>query len=161
MVITGDSVYSDNTGAGCTGKAWVNASGGDAPYTYLWTGGATTDTISSQCAGTYCCIVTDASGCQENICVTINGNTGIGNISNSSSIAVYPDPSNGYFTVSGIAIGQVVEMYNYLGQIMESVSVDNPTMHFNISNKADGIYLIRIVNKDGSIVAQKKILKTE
>ncbi|MCD4681076.1 MAG: gliding motility-associated C-terminal domain-containing protein [Bacteroidales bacterium] len=47
----------------CDGIASVLASSGTLPYTYLWNTGATTDTISSLCAGTYTCTVTDANLC--------------------------------------------------------------------------------------------------
>lgn len=46
-----------------TGQAQVNPSGGTPPYTYLWTTGQTTQTITSLTAGTYAVTVTDANGC--------------------------------------------------------------------------------------------------
>jgi hypothetical protein len=46
----------------CNGALTVNISGGTAPYTYLWNTGATTDSISNLCHGTYNVIVTDAVG---------------------------------------------------------------------------------------------------
>ncbi len=48
---------------GNNGSATVTASGGTTPYTYLWNGGQTTQTISSLIAGTYSVTVTDANGC--------------------------------------------------------------------------------------------------
>jgi PKD repeat protein len=57
------------------GGASVAASGGTSPYTYLWSNGATTSTISNLAAGTYTVSVTDASGCVR---------TGTANIATSS-----------------------------------------------------------------------------
>lgn len=49
---------------GTNGAASATVSGGTAAYTYSWSpGGATTDTINGLGAGTYTCLVTDASGC--------------------------------------------------------------------------------------------------
>lgn len=48
---------------GNDGSATVTASGGTAPYTYLWTNGATTATASGLVAGNYTVTVTDANGC--------------------------------------------------------------------------------------------------
>lgn len=144
----------------CNGSAWVTASGGTPAYTYKWNpSGATTDTITGQCAGSYCCKVTDKNGCVDSICLTIL--TGIQELSNASSIKIYPDPNTGTFTVSGLLREQVIELYNYVGQKLSSTVVDNATMHFNIAANANGVYLVRILNKDGSVVTQKKMVKTQ
>ncbi|WP_417352623.1 T9SS type A sorting domain-containing protein [Flavobacterium alkalisoli] len=55
------------------GTASVTAYGGTAPYTYLWSTGATTTTISNLAAGSYTVFVTDAHGCTENSVVNIQG----------------------------------------------------------------------------------------
>lgn len=49
--------------AAATGIASVNASGGTAPYTYLWSNGQTTQAITGLSNGTYSVTVTDAHGC--------------------------------------------------------------------------------------------------
>ncbi|HEX4958165.1 MAG TPA: DUF1565 domain-containing protein, partial [Lacibacter sp.] len=48
---------------GAIGSASVTASGGTAPYTYLWSNGATTEEISNLTAGVYIVTVTDDHGC--------------------------------------------------------------------------------------------------
>ncbi|WCM41014.1 T9SS type A sorting domain-containing protein [Flavobacterium sp. CBA20B-1] len=48
---------------GNDGAATVAASGGTAPYTYMWSNGATTAAITNLTAGTYTATVTDANGC--------------------------------------------------------------------------------------------------
>lgn len=78
-----------------------------------------------------------------------------------SSVITYPNPTNGSYTVSGLTKGQVIDLYDYLGQRLTSTVVDNATMHFDISTKANGIYLLRIENKDGSLATEKKIVKTQ
>jgi PKD repeat protein len=48
-----------------TGLISMIASGGTPPYSYLWTNGATTSTISNIAAGTYSITASDAGGCQQ------------------------------------------------------------------------------------------------
>ncbi len=87
--------------------------------------------------------------------------TSVPDIAITTTINIYPNPTLGSFTVSGMDNGQVMELYNYLGQILISSSVNQSIMHFDISTKANGLYLIRIQNKDRSGVIEKKIIKTE
>jgi gliding motility-associated-like protein len=46
-----------------TGSITTTASGGTAPYTYLWNTGATTSGLNNIAAGTYSVSITDAQGC--------------------------------------------------------------------------------------------------
>ena len=159
--ITTTSV-NDNSQGACNGMATATATGGTAPYTYNWSpGGGTNDTINGKCPGHYCCVVTDSLGCKDSTCVTIIL-TGIADIDGSSSlINVYPDPNTGDFTITGLTQGQVIDIYNSLGQKIKSKIADNSTMQFDISSYGNGIYLINIQNKDGSRVVLKKIIKTQ
>ncbi|MBK9212228.1 MAG: SprB repeat-containing protein [Saprospiraceae bacterium] len=51
---------------GTDGTASVSVSGGTPSYTYLWSTGATTASLSGLTAGTYNVTVTDANGCTSN-----------------------------------------------------------------------------------------------
>jgi hypothetical protein len=56
---------------GADGTASVIATGGTAPYTYLWSNGQTTASITGLTAGTYTVTVTDLNGCTANCMVTV------------------------------------------------------------------------------------------
>jgi hypothetical protein len=56
---------------GSNGSATVTVSGGTSPYTYLWSNGKTTSTISSLKAATYTVTVTDNKGCKAITTVVI------------------------------------------------------------------------------------------
>ncbi len=57
--------------ANCIGTATISVSGGNVPYTYHWSNGATTTNVSGLCAGIYKIVVTDAKGCKDSTNVTI------------------------------------------------------------------------------------------
>jgi hypothetical protein len=61
-----------------------------------------------------------------------------------------------------VSPGQTIELYNYTGQKLSStVAANNASMQFNISDRADGIYLVRILNPDGSMATESKIVKIQ
>ncbi|MBL7786163.1 MAG: hypothetical protein JNM36_09685 [Chitinophagales bacterium] len=60
------------TNGGSDGTASVNATGGTSPYTYLWSSGETTSSISGKTSGTYTVTVTDDNGCTAMCNSTIN-----------------------------------------------------------------------------------------
>ncbi len=57
---------------GSNGSATVTASSGTSPYSYSWTTGSTSATISNLPAGTYSATVEDANGCSASETTTIN-----------------------------------------------------------------------------------------
>lgn len=64
------------------------ANGGQMPYTYQWSSGQTTQTISQQ-AGTYNVTVTDAIGCSQNTSVTITQEAPLATTVSSVAVACY------------------------------------------------------------------------
>jgi len=48
----------------CDGSVLLAPTGGESPYTYLWSNGASTPDISSLCPGTYTATITDANNYQ-------------------------------------------------------------------------------------------------
>ncbi len=55
----------------CDGSISVLPTGGSSPYTYMWSNGSTTQTISQLCQGSYCCNLVDVNGCQLTLCDSI------------------------------------------------------------------------------------------
>lgn len=60
---------------GNNGSATANPSGGTSPYSYAWSNGGNTQTITGLAAGTYTCTVTDNQGCTAigSVALYLNG----------------------------------------------------------------------------------------
>ena len=56
----------------CNGTTTVTAMGGKAPYTFLWSNGATASTLTGLCGGSYVVTVTDRKGCTSTCMVKID-----------------------------------------------------------------------------------------
>jgi hypothetical protein len=157
------SKSSTNDMGPCNGTAKVTASGGTVPYTYLWTpGNETTDSIGAQCAGTYCCAITDNNGCMDSICLVIDLSTGITVLNNTQGITIYPNPSKGQFTIQSFVVnGECsVEVYNILGE-----NVLTEPLHFaqgdnliNLTNQPNGVYFYRVLIETGALIGEGKVV---
>ncbi len=55
----------------CDGAATATVTGGTSPYTYKWSNGATTQSVTGLCAGVYKIVVTDNRGCKDSININI------------------------------------------------------------------------------------------
>ncbi|OFY26503.1 MAG: hypothetical protein A2275_10965 [Bacteroidetes bacterium RIFOXYA12_FULL_35_11] len=81
----------------CNGTATVMGNGGTNPYSFNWTGGGTTSTVSNLCAGNYSVTLTDA-----NLCTSISSTT----ITQPDSIHITANVQNA--TCNGSNNGQIV-----------------------------------------------------
>ena len=145
----------------CTGQtATLTASGAS---TYLWNTSATTSVIAASptVQTTYTVTGTDANGCVNSSTVTQNVSlcTGINSqIANQNSqIVLYPNPSNGIFTISGIEQNTSISIYNAIGELVKSIqSTDNNTT-IDLPDYSNGIYFIKVKNNNADVI--QKIIK--
>lgn len=129
--------------AGCTvnsGKVFITGLTGNPPYTYLWTNGQTTSSITGLTAGFYTVTVTDSTGCQisKDAYVATVYPVGIASI-------ITKDPScyssDGEFTVY---ITGGTAPYNYSASTLgNNFSFDDS---FTFTNVSSGNYNIAITD---------------
>ncbi len=62
-----------NVNCSTTGSIAITMSGGNAPYTFVWSNGSTTEDLNNLFTGNYALTVTDNSGCTDTISAIING----------------------------------------------------------------------------------------
>ena len=77
----------DATCGNADGSASISVSGGTSPYTYLWTDGETSNSISGKLAGSYNVTVTDANSCSNILAVVIgNASAPVANLDSQTNI---------------------------------------------------------------------------
>src|SRR6185436_9626277 len=115
----------------------ITVSGGTAPYTYLWSNGATTEDITGLAAGNYNVTITDANGCTKNMQFTVDTDV--------SDITVTPVVTNTICTASLGAINITVSggtpPYTYLWS--------NGATTEDISGLAAGNYTVTVTDVNG------------
>jgi len=152
-----------------TGSASIGVTGGTSPYRYTWTPNvSTTATATGLTARSYVVQVKDANGCFSNLTLAVSCTQPVTATYKEETAApaveninLYPNPNTGQFTISGLQTGMILEMYDYTGKKISSTTTTNETMQLNIFNQADGVYLIRILDKNGNLVSEKKVIKMQ
>lgn len=77
--------------------------------------------------------------------------TGIAKTAASENLSVYPNPSNGEFTIEGADI-QSVEIFNNQGQLLNAEVVNAVSAKVDLSGMTKGIYFAKIKTTEGLVV---------
>ncbi|MDX2001005.1 MAG: choice-of-anchor V domain-containing protein [Chitinophagales bacterium] len=101
------TVTPTNTSCGaCDGTGSATIQGGTPPYNYLWSNGATGQSIAGLCAGSYGGTVIDANGCSASTTLVVgtqnNLPTSAGSISGSATVCVGDTNAYAVTNTSGI-----------------------------------------------------------
>lgn len=94
----------------CSGNATLalTASGASAPYTYSWSTGATTPTVSGLAPGTYTVSVTDNTGCSQDTSFVVNPYTPL-----SANVSTTPTCSGSSSGIAGAVVSGGTPPYTY------------------------------------------------
>lgn len=124
--------------------------GGTAGYTYLWSNGGITSTITGLAVGAYAVVVTDANGCTATQTVNVepfDGTTQTNEPVWLKGIQILPNPSSGLTKIifsellSGSVETQLIEASGRL--VWSNISENQPTVIIDASHLPSGIYLVR------------------
>lgn len=95
--------------------------------------------------------------------IVTTGNTCSTNLNNdhfefSSKTAVYPNPSNGIFSLNTDARATIV-VYDLNGKIIKSENINTGNTNFNLNSSPNGIYLLKITHDNNQVETIKLIKK--
>lgn len=150
LTVTNASSASSNDGSIAS-----SVSGGTSPYTYLWNTGATTATLPSLGGGSYCLTVSDAALCTVTLCDTVDAGTGIADLA-WSRLQFYPNPANNTLTVHKTTEHDLQLIVLTLdGKTVAQSTLRKAEEQLSIDNLANGLYLCRFIDTEGSMVTHK------
>lgn len=149
---TGSSVNNASCGFCNDGSIDLTVTG-DAPYTYAWSNGATTQDISNLLPDTYCVIITGASGCQDSLCFNVDYPVAINELDNNWNVNIYPNPTPNNFTLEyNFSSNHHVTFYlmNMLGEIVHQQQIigNHGTLFIGDKELEPGIYVVKLVGDD-------------
>jgi PKD repeat protein len=160
---TGLTAYKFTPKGGATSGidyTWLFGDGGLMNTSGNTSGGATSYTYSN--AGKYCAtmVAKNLSGCEcsRTICniltLDINSAAGMNNL-----ISIYPNPTNGVFNVkldANVSDNMTVNIYNAIGSLVKTVTVDTNNTNIDLSGFANGVYMVKVIADDQ--IATKQII---
>ena len=123
------------------GTATAIVTGGTAPYTYLWTTGDVTASVSGLVAGNYSVVVTDSKSCMKIKSVAISNDNGPV-ISNSVITEASCNSSNGSIDIT-ISGGSMPFIFGW----------SNTTSNEDLSGVSEGSYSVTITDDNGCVTA--------
>ncbi len=139
----------------CDGSATVWFVGGTPAFIYIWTPGISATNL---CAGSQTVCITDMNGCYTCDTTTIGFTVSTENINEETFFEIFPNPSNGSFTVDfGKAINiKEIRLTDLLGNIILQQYANNQAK-ININNLPTGTYILTVIDKDNRTTHRKVI----
>ena len=136
------------SGGSNDGTANIAVSGGNGPFTYLWSTGDTTAGITDLAAGTYTVVVTDAFGCMHTDTAIVDVSIGLEGRASAQVLSVSPNPSknNCHILFSNSRRQSLsLELRDITGKRLRLIEgITSSSIDLDTQNLTDGIYLLRL-----------------
>ncbi|WP_341901580.1 choice-of-anchor J domain-containing protein [Fluviicola taffensis] len=157
--IVANSSSTNSTCATCPdGSASVTPTGGTAPYSYLWSDGSTTGSITNALPGTYNVTITDANGCEMAASVTINfSSLGIDELLQ-FGVTVYPNPMTDFIKIESAKDAiESAQLIDNSGRLVLESTINSKVGTIETSQLAKGNY--QLILKTGDQTFKVQVVK--
>ena len=134
------------------GSATVTPGGGTAPYTFLWSNGATTQSLSNIAAGTYTVTVTESSGCASITSTTVNQPVPLTGTTSAVSACV-GTPTTITCTFTGVGPFS----YHYSGDAGLNITTASNTVTFTYPSGGSYHYTVTATDPNGCMAVDSAI----
>ena len=147
------------------GTAAALASGGTGAYSYLWSTGATTESLSALSVGVYSVIVTDANGCTQSNEVVVDLILASGEPDMRSQIKVWPNPAHDQIVLELHQVLpqlQRLEMLSADGRLLRQLNANDlqPLLTLDLENgQSSGFIVLVLYGRDGKVYAEKIVIR--
>ena len=132
--------------------------GTNAPYSYLWSNGQTTDSISGLAAGTYYVTVSDRSHCTYTDSAVIQFINGVED-QVLTNVRIYPNPSKGVINIVNTDPSdniKLAEIYDMEGRLVKTYAIrTGVNIQLYLDQAAQGIYCVRLLAESGKELHSK------
>jgi hypothetical protein len=130
---------------------WLDCDNNFAPIA-----GAVNQSFTATTDGNYA-VEINQNGCIDTSACALLSTVGLNEL-NAAAISVYPNPSNGQYSISGIVLGSQLRLINAAGQVVFKIdNVNAQTLEMNVVHLESGVYFLEISNN--ADLVRKKITK--
>ncbi|MCB0516901.1 MAG: T9SS type A sorting domain-containing protein [Chitinophagales bacterium] len=154
-----DATFGENDGV-----VGLTISGGEAPYTVLWSDGSTTTNLENIAEGMYDVTVTDNAGCSISRSVEVGLYTGIASINTPLAVSLFPNPTSEYLHFSldeTIVASQkcFVQLVNTKGEIVKTAVLAANNPRISVENLPKGVYLVKVFTHKNAFAVEKVLVE--
>jgi hypothetical protein len=135
----------------------------EGPYTYVWSNGDSSRTITDLLPGEYTVTVADGFGCTDVLTVTVDITSSIAPApDNIRSISIAPNPTTGLSTLQfefNQRLDARIQVFNAMGQLLfdaQEQQISAGQYPIDLSAHSSGLYLVRVL-AEGQVKTLKLI----
>lgn len=143
------------SGAGTMdGSVTATTTGQNGPYSYIWSNGGSTASITGLNPGTYHVTITDGFGCERLDSATVSFGVGMDGELEDLSVEIAPNPFHNTTRLSfsnPLQDPYHLEVYDLKGKIVwKMIGITGESVALNLSDLENGLYFYRLSNGDKS-----------